>query len=228
MQIMKHIFVVDDEKNIRDLIKIYLQKEGYEVTLFKDGQELIREIERIRPTLLILDIMLPGSDGLEICKSIRNISDLPIIFVSARDGEFDRVLGLELGGDDYLTKPFSPRELVVRVKNIIKRLEKSERSPFEAKILKDLVIYPERRLLEKDGKEIKFTSREYELLVFFLINPNRPFTREQLIEKVWGYDYMGDTRIVDDLVKRVRKKLQESNSEVEIVTVWGYGYRVDG
>lgn len=224
---MKHIFVIDDEKNIRDLIKKYLEKEGFEVTLFSDEQNLMPEINRVRPDLLVLDINLPGRDGLELCREIRKTNDAPIVFVSARAEEFDRILGLELGGDDYITKPFSPRELVVRIKNILKRLEKPGVQSDQIQ-LKDIILYPERRYLEKDGREIRLTAKEYDLLSFLMRNQNRSFTREHLIEAVWGYDYFGEDRIVDDLVKRIRKKLQNSDSQVEITTVWGYGYRLDG
>lgn len=223
---MKHIFVVDDEKNIRDLIKKYLEKEGYTVTLFSGEQNLLSAIERIRPDLLVLDINLPGRDGLELCREIRKSNDAPIVFVSARDEEFDRILGLELGGDDYITKPFSPRELVVRVKNILKRVAKPGPQS-ERILLKDIVLYIERRYIEKDGMEIKLTAKEYELFSFLMRNLNWSFTREHLIEMVWGYNYFGDDRIVDDLVKRIRKKLFASGSVVEITTVWGYGYRLD-
>ena len=223
---MKHIFVIDDEKNIRDLIKKYLEKEGYTVTLFSGEQNLLSEIERIHPDLLVLDINLPGRDGLELCREIRKSNDAPIVFVSARDEELDRILGLELGGDDYITKPFSPRELVVRVKNILKRLEKSG-SQSEQILLKDVTLYIGRRYIERDGQEIKLTTKEYELFSFLMRNLNRSFTREHLIETVWGYNYLGEDRIVDDLVKRIRKKLLTSGSEVEITTVWGYGYRLD-
>jgi Response regulators consisting of a CheY-like receiver domain and a winged-helix DNA-binding domain len=224
---MKHIFVIDDEKNIRDLIKKYLEKEGFEVTLFSGGENLMAEIDRIRPDLLVLDINLPGRDGLELCREIRKSNDAPIVFVSARAEEFDRILGLELGGDDYITKPFSPRELVVRIKNILKRLEKTGVQSDQIR-LKDLILYPGRRYLEKDGQEIRLTAREYDLFSFLMRNLNRSFTREHLIEAVWGYDYFGEDRIVDDLVKRIRKKLQNSDSQVEITTIWGYGYRLDG
>jgi DNA-binding response OmpR family regulator len=223
---MKHIFVVDDEKNIRDLIKKYLEKEGYTVTLFSGEQNLLSEIERIHPDLLVLDINLPGRDGLELCREIRKSNDAPIVFVSARDEEFDRILGLELGGDDYITKPFSPRELVVRVKNILKRLDKSG-SPADQILLKDITLYTGRRYIEKDGQEIKLTTKEYEFFSFLMRNLNRSFTREHLIETIWGYNCFGEERIVDDLVKRIRKKLLASGSEVEITTVWGYGYRLD-
>lgn len=224
---MKHIFVVDDEHNIRDLIRKYLEKEGYQVTVFENSQNVISEINRLAPDLLVLDIMMPGIDGLELCKDIRKQSEIPIIFVSARDEELDRILGLELGADDYLSKPFSPRELVARIKNIFRRLEKS--SPVKAEILtaKDIKVECHRRYMEKNGTELALTTKEYDLLEFLIRNKNMPFTREQLLERVWGYDYIGEIRVIDDLIKRLRKKLAEAESVLEIKTVWGYGYRVD-
>lgn len=224
---MKHIFVVDDEKNIRDLIEKYLLKDGFKVTVFDQGTYVVSEMHRLSPDLIILDINMPGMDGLEVCKEIRKQSDIPIIFVSARDEAFDRILGLELGGDDYLAKPFSPRELVVRVKNIFKRLEKT--SPTEDVVqVKDLACYFDRRMIEKAGVELKLTTKEYDLFEFLIKHLNMPFTREHLIEKIWGYDYLGDLRVIDDLVKRLRKKLKELDSEVQIETVWGYGYKIEG
>lgn len=222
---MKHIFIVDDEKNIRDLIEKYLVKDGFKVTTFDQGTYVVSEMRRLEPDLLILDINMPGIDGLEVCKEVRKISDIPIIFVSARDEAFDRILGLELGGDDYLSKPFSPRELVVRVKNIFKRLEKTQPQK-DALEFKDLKVFFERRYVEKEGQELKLTTKEYELFEFLVKHMNMPFTREHLIEKIWGYDYVGDLRVIDDLVKRLRKKLKSLGSEVQIETVWGYGYKI--
>lgn len=224
---MKKIFVVDDEKNIRDIIKKYLVKEGYDVVTFPDANNVISEIKRQSPDLIVLDVMMPEIDGLELCKEIRKFTDIPIIFVSARDEEFDRILGLEIGGDDYLSKPFSPRELVVRIKIILRRISKSDNNKNEVINIKDLKLYPERRYVEKDNEEIKLTSKEYDLLYFLVLNKNMPFTRDNLIEKIWGYDYIGDIRMIDDLVKRIRKKLKDINSTAEISTVWGYGYKVD-
>lgn len=224
---MKHIFVVDDEKNIRDILQKYIENEGYKVTLFSDGQHVFQEMLRLKPDLLIIDIMMPRLDGLELCKEIRKHSDIPIIFVSARDGEFDRILGLELGGDDYLTKPFSPRELMVRIKNIFKRVEKSAIYPKQIITVRDVAIDSERRYIEKDGQEMKFTTREYDLFVFLAQNKGKPYTREELLEFIWGYEYAGDGRLIDDLVKRVRKKLDMHQSTVEVSTIWGYGYRID-
>lgn len=224
---MKHIFVVDDERNIRDLIRKYLEKEGFAVTTFEDAQNVVSEITRLEPDLLVLDIMMPGIDGLELCKKIRKSTDVPIVFVSARDEELDRILGLELGADDYLSKPFSPRELVVRIKNIIRRLEKGSQAKIEVLSAKDIKIDCQRRYVERNGAELELTTKEYELMEFMILNKNMPFTREQLLEKVWGYDFIGDIRVIDDLVKRLRKKLSEIGSVLEIKTVWGYGYRID-
>ena len=222
---MKHIFVVDDEKNIRDVLQKYIENEGYKVTLFSDGRNVYDEMQRLKPDLLIIDIMMPYLDGLELCKQIRRVSDLPIIFVSARDGEFDRILGLELGGDDYLTKPFSPRELMIRIRNIFKRMEKT--SVQSTINVRDVTIDQEKRYIEKDGQEIKLTTKEYDLFVFLACHKGKPFTREELLEMIWGYEYAGDGRLIDDLVKRVRKKLEMHHSSVELSTIWGYGYRLD-
>lgn len=222
---MKHVFVVDDEKNIRDILQKYIENEGYKVTLFSDGQHVYQEMLRLKPDLLIIDIMMPHIDGLELCKEIRKTSDIPIIFVSARDGEFDRILGLELGGDDYLTKPFSPRELMVRIKNIFRRIEKSSGGAQQIVTIRDVTIDTDKRYIEKNGQEIKLTTKEYDLFLFLAKNKGKPFTREELLEFIWGYEFAGDGRLIDDLVKRVRKKLEHSS--VELSTIWGYGYRID-
>jgi len=223
---MKHIFVVDDERNIRDLIKKYVEKEGYTVTLFENGQDVASEIKRLKPDLLVLDIMMPGVDGLELCKEIRKHSEIPIIFVSARDEELDRILGLELGADDYLSKPFSPRELVVRIKNIFRRLEKSSQVKGEELTAKDIKVESHRRYIEKDGTELKLTVKEYDLLEFMIRNKNMPFTREQLLEKVWGYDYMGETNVTDVYIRYLRSKLDQKYGVDLIKTVRGVGYKM--
>lgn len=224
---MKKIFVVDDEKNIRDLIKKYLDKEGYETILFNNGENVLVETDRLSPDLIVLDINMPGINGLDLCKEIRKKTEIPIIFVSAKDEEFDKILGLELGADDYLSKPFSPRELVVRIKTIFRRLDKLTNKKEEKIAVNDLIIFSERRYIECKGVELKLTSKEYELVHFLTKNKNISFTREALIEKIWGYDYIGDTRMIDDLIKRIRKKLKDINSSSQISTVWGYGYRMD-
>lgn len=223
---MKHVFVVDDEMNIRNILKKYIESEGYKVTLFDDGTQVLSELMRLKPDLLVLDIMMPGVDGMDLCKQIRKTSEIPIVFVSAKNEELDRILGLELGADDYLSKPFSPRELVARIKNIFRRMERTA-VPAGPIIVGDLSLHKERRLVEVEGRELKLTAKEYELLEFLAEHPQLPFKREQLTRQVWGYDYFGDERLVDDLIKRLRKKLAEHQSGVQITTVWGYGYRLD-
>lgn len=226
---MKHIFVVDDEKNIRDIIRKYLEKEGYKVTVFESGHYVLSEVKRLKPDLLVIDIMMPGTDGLELCKQIRKESEIPIIFVTARDEEFDRILGLELGADDYLTKPFSPRELVARTKNIFKRLDKvNQHHQDEVIIIKDLKLYSNRRYIEKNGTTLDLTTKEYDLFEFLIRHKNIPFNRDDLLEQIWGYEYIGGDRIIDDLIKKIRKKLKEVDADVEITTVWGFGYKIEG
>lgn len=226
---MNHIFVVDDEKRIRELIEMYLKKEGYRVTSFEDAENVLEAIGEKNPDLIILDIMMPGMDGLELCTHIRKTNDVPIIFVSARSEELDRILGLELGADDYLPKPFSPRELMVRIKTILKRTQKDPRHSEKAEILRinDFELDTEKRIAKAGSSQINFTIKEYDVMELFLRNPGIPMSREQIIETVWGYDYDGYDRNVDDTVKRLRKKLKAVQSDLEIKTVWGYGYRVD-
>jgi DNA-binding response OmpR family regulator len=226
----KLIYVVDDEQNIRDLIKTYLMKEGFEVQIFADGSGAFEAFSARPADMLIIDIMMPGMDGYTLCKEIRKTSDVPIIMVSAKDDEIDRILGLELGSDDYMAKPFSPRELVVRAKTIFRRVRedvpvKTAEHKEELKC-QDIVIFPDERRVMKEAVEIELTSKEFEFLCYLVKNRNRVFTREQLIQNIWGYDYIGDTRAIDDLVKRVRKKLGEAGARLEIITVWGYGYKV--
>ena len=224
------IYVVDDEQKIRDLIKTYLIREGYDVQVFGDGQTAYDSFLALVADMLIIDIMMPGMDGYSLCNEIRKISKVPIIMVSAKDDEIDRILGLELGSDDYIAKPFSPREMVARVKSIFRRIkdepEKNDLEQRECMSCKDVMIFPEERRIVVDNKEVEFTTKEYDLLLFLVKNKNKAFNREQLIRNIWGYDYLGDNRTIDDLIKRIRKKLSDVNSEIEITTVWGYGYKI--
>jgi len=180
--------------------------------------------------MMIIDVTMPIMDGYTLCREIRKTSEIPIIMVSARDDEIDRVLGLELGSDDYISKPFSPRELVIRVKNIFKRLQPKINPPNssidEIITCKDITLNITQRTVYCAQKSIELTSKEYDLFCFLLQNINHPFSREQMIERIWGYDYIGETRTIDDLVKRLRKKINESGSIVEISTVWGFGYKI--
>jgi len=225
---MSVIWVLDDEENIRNLIKRYLEKEGYRVRTFNSAEELTSALVSSKPDMFILDIMLPGEDGLSLCRTIREGWDLPIIFVSARGEEFDRVLGLELGGDDYLAKPFSPRELIIRVKNIFRRLQPADSDTEKQELIYDnLTISPEKRTVTVSNKEVNFTGKEFDLLYILAGSPNRPFSREALLEKVWGHDYEGEERAVDDTVKRIRRKIREKGAQPKLSTVWGYGYKFD-
>lgn len=224
------IYIADDEERIRDLISSYLVNAGYEVKTFSDGRSVLEEFQRVPADMLILDIMMPGLDGYGVTREVRKTSPVPVIMVSAKDEEIDRILGLELGSDDYMSKPFSPRELVVRVKNIFRRMAPAElvsgKPGSEKLLIRDLAIQADERLVTCHGVPLDFTTKEFEFLLFMVKNKNHAFTREQLVEKIWGYDYLGETRTIDDLVKRIRKKLSEANSLTEITTVWGYGYKI--
>jgi len=224
---MRSIHVVEDEQNVRELLGRYLEHEGYKVYLHSSGEGVLDALQAHGADLIVLDIMLPGIDGLELCKRIRAKYDTPIIFVSARSEEFDRILGIELGGDDYLVKPFSPRELLARIKAIFRRVEQQQVASTGLKQFRDLTIDSGARLVRSGDISIDFTNKEFELLLYLIENAGRAFTREQLVTAVWGYAYVGDSRSVDDLVRRIRKKL-DGLSTVEIKTVWGYGYRIDG
>lgn len=222
------IYVVDDEKHIRELLKNYLEKEGYDVCTYNDGLQAL-DAFHIQPCdMLIIDVMMPNMDGFSLCKNIRSISNIPIIIISAKKDEIDRILGLEFGSDDYIAKPFSPRELVVRVRNMFRRLKPQPNPINNSDILsyKDIRIFQKNRTFFINDEEIKLTYKEFELINLMLNNLNIAFSREKIIENIWGYDYIGDTRQVDDLVKRVRKKLLLNNSDLKIDTIWGYGYKI--
>lgn len=224
---MKNIVVVDDEKRIREIIVMYLIKEGYDVADFDNADEAYEYFKNNTVDLMVLDIMMRGTNGLDLCKKIRRESDTPIIFVSARNEELDRILGLELGADDYLSKPFSVRELIVRIKNILKRSENNLSHKDESVLnVKELSIYPEQRIAKVSEKEVSLTTKEYEVLKYLVENKGYPLSRDKIIQNIWGYEYDGYDRNVDDTVKRLRKKLKESGSTVEIQTVWGFGYKV--
>ncbi|WP_405099172.1 response regulator transcription factor [Oceanobacillus sp. FSL H7-0719] len=220
-----HIGLVEDDKNIQNIVSAYFEKEGYEVTVIGSAEEGWEVWKSNPPDMWILDIMLPGMDGYEFCKRIRMESEVPIIIISAKDDEIDKILGLELGGDDYLTKPFSPRELVARVKRLFKRTayRAPKRSQNDDRLkIGQLLIYLEERRIFWDGTEYEITTKEYDMLLLFAENPNRAFSREELLMKIWGNDYFGSDRAVDDLVKRIRKKIPD----IPLETVWGYGYRL--
>jgi two-component system, OmpR family, response regulator CssR len=220
-----HIAVIEDDPNIQNIVSAFLRKEGYEVTVMDSAEKGIKLWNTNPPDMWIVDIMLPGMDGYEFCKQIRNESDVPIIIVSAKDEEIDKILGLELGGDDYLTKPFSPRELIARIKRIFKRYRPEERKQsMESNqlIIEELVINRDDRRVFWTGEEKDVTTKEFDMLLLFAENVNRAFSREELLLRVWGEDYYGSDRAVDDLVKRIRKKFKD----LPLETVWGFGYRL--
>ena len=219
------ILVVDDEPNIIELARLYLEKDGFRVAEAGGGEEALRLFEEVSPALIILDIMIPEPDGWEVCRRIRSRSQLPIIMLTAREDEVDKVVGLELGADDYLTKPFSPRELVARVKAVLRRTRPVSESQ-EVIHACDLVIDASRRRVIQGEKDIELTPREFDLLYTLALNRGIVMSRERLLERVWGYDYYGDTRTVDVHIRHMREKLGEDSSQPRYVeTVWGVGYK---
>ncbi|MEN2327472.1 response regulator YycF [Lacticaseibacillus paracasei] len=227
----KKILVVDDEKPISDIVKFNLDKEGYDVVTAYDGEEALKKVEAESPDLILLDLMLPKIDGLEVARQIRKEHDTPIIMLTAKDSEIDKVLGLELGADDYVTKPFSNRELVARVKANLRRTASSNAANNEEdeanKELEvgDLTIHPDAYTVSKRGENIELTHREFELLHYLARHLGQVMTREHLLQTVWGYDYFGDVRTVDVTVRRLREKIEDNPSHPEwLVTRRGVGY----
>ena len=230
MVIPLKVLVADDDPNVFEIVRIYFEQQGMELLEAHDGVTALELVEKESPDLVILDVMMPRMDGYEACREILKRFDLPIIMLTAKGEEFDRVLGLELGADDYMTKPFSPRELVARMKAIFRRMqprtasaEEDPRAQFE---FDGLQINTDRREVISDGEKVTLRPKEFDLLVCLAKNPGTVFTREQLLELVWGYDFIGDIRTVDVHVKNVRKKLNQPDREY-IVTVWGVGYKFE-
>ena len=227
MDKQQHIMIVDDDKNIAELLRLYLEKEGYRVTSLHRGDEAVEAFKRSPPALLVLDIMLPGMDGWQVCRAVRQISSVPIIMLSAKDETFDKVLGLELGADDYMTKPFDPKELTARIKAVLRRGTPSDRED-KALTFPGISISLDRYEVVFQGKVIDMPPKELELLYFLAAHKNRVFTREQLLEKVWGFEYFGDSRTVDVHIKRIREKLPNCEElGWQIKTVWSVGYKFE-
>ncbi|MDI3533899.1 MAG: two-component system, OmpR family, alkaline phosphatase synthesis response regulator PhoP [Thermosediminibacterales bacterium] len=221
------IMVIDDESHILELISYNLEKEGYRVIACETGEEGLKLIEKYQPDLIILDLMLPGIDGLEVCKKIRNtesISGIPIIMLTAKSEEIDKVVGLEMGADDYITKPFGVRELIARVRALLRRIIREKEESGLIKI-GELTIDTESYKVYKNNKEIKLTSKEYELLKLLAINRGKTLTRDHLLDKIWGYDYYGETRTIDVHIRHLRKKIEDEDREPKYIhTVRGIGY----
>ncbi|QNR06725.1 response regulator YycF [Macrococcoides canis] len=225
----RKIVVVDDEKPIADILEFNLKKEGYEVHVAYDGDDAVELIYDIQPDIVLLDIMLPGRDGMEVCREVRKKYDMPIIMLTAKDSEIDKVLGLELGADDYVTKPFSTRELIARVKANLRRhysqTQSEEKEETTDIVIKDIVVYPEAYSIKKRGVDIELTHREFELFHYLAKHIGQVMTREHLLQTVWGYDYFGDVRTVDVTIRRLREKIEDDPSHPEyIVTRRGVGY----
>ncbi|MEI5908374.1 response regulator YycF [Bacillus spongiae] len=226
----KKILVVDDEKPIADILQFNLKKEGFEVHCAYDGDEAVKMVDEVKPDLMLLDIMLPNRDGMEVCREVRKKYEMPIIMLTAKDSEIDKVLGLELGADDYVTKPFSTRELIARVKANLRRHQRiSEQQNEEEQgneiSVGSLVIHPDAYVVSKRGDTIELTHREFELLHYLAKHIGQVMTREHLLQTVWGYDYYGDVRTVDVTVRRLREKIEDNPSHpMWIVTRRGVGY----
>jgi DNA-binding response OmpR family regulator len=222
---MDTVLVVDDEPIVREVVVRYLEREGYRTLEAGDGDRARELVESHSPTLVVLDVMLPGTDGLDLCRWIRSRSDLPVIMLTARGEEADRVVGLELGADDYVTKPFSPRELTARVRSVLRRTHPSELET-ERRVFDDLVIDASTREVERPGRPIRLTTREFDLLWFFASHPRKVFSRDHLMDRVWGYSTALDTGTVTVHVRRLREKIEDDPSHPRFLeTVWGVGYR---
>jgi DNA-binding response OmpR family regulator len=222
----ENILIVDDEQRIIDLAQMYLEQEGYTVDSATDGSAAYHKIMQEQPGLVVLDLMLPGMDGWEICRKVRAESDVPIIMLTARSDDIDKIVGLELGADDYLTKPFNPRELVARIKAILRRGGERRNVDSESATISlgNLSIDPQRRIIQVDDHKIDLRMKEFDLLWTLARDPGLVFSREKLLEIVWGYDFAGETRTVDVHIAHLRHKLEEMTPTIE--TVWGVGYKV--
>jgi len=224
------VLIADDDAKIRELLELYLTKEGFVVEQAADGAEAILKAQQLKPDLIVLDIMMPVMDGMEVCRQVRKFSRVPVIMLTARTEDEDRILGLELGADDYVSKPFNPRELIARVKAVLRRVPGREEGQTEGEVLKfpQLLINRQEYVVTSSGNPVQLTAKEMDLLWHMASHPGRVFSREQLLESIWGYEYFGDTRTVDTHIKRIRQKLGVKDDSLwDIKTVWGVGYKFE-
>ncbi len=224
------VLIVDDEVNICELIRLYVEKEGYHALIANDGQQAIDTFKEMKPDLILLDIMLPVKDGWQVCREIRSGSNTPIIMLTAKGETFDKVLGLELGADDYIVKPFEPKELVARMKAVLRRAENqaAAEEPKEKELRFDgLRINLSTYEVYLDEKKVEMPPKEFELLYFLAENTNKVFTRDQLLDEIWGYEFFGDSRTVDVHIKRIREKVESEERNWHLKTVWGVGYKFE-
>ncbi len=225
---MEKILVADDDKNIGELLRLYLEKDGYSVSFARDGEEALKIFQSEHVDLVLLDIMMPKLDGWQVCREIRKKSNCPIIMITAKGETFDKVLGLELGADDYVVKPFDAKEIVARIKAVLRRTGKSATENDNKEVSYDkLVVNMTKYELKVDGKVVDTPPKELELLYHLASNPNRVYTRDQLLDEVWGFEYYGDSRTVDVHIKRLREKLEGVSDQWSLKTVWGVGYKFE-
>ena len=223
------ILIVDDDANIAELIALYLTKECFDTRMVHDGEMALEVFDNYQPNLIILDLMLPGIDGYQVCREIRHTSDVPIIMLSAKGETFDKVLGLELGADDYIIKPFDSKELVARVRAVLRRFQPKQAavvSDEKCATYPDLIVNLTNYSVTYMGKQVDMPPKELELLYFLAASPNHVFSREQLLDQIWGYEYIGDTRTVDVHIKRLREKIKD-HANWKIATIWGIGYKFE-
>lgn len=222
------ILVADDDRNICELLRLYLEKEGYTAILASDGEEALQKFKDEKPNLILLDIMMPKLDGWQVCREVRKTSNIPIIMLSAKGETFDKVLGLELGADDYVVKPFEAKEIVARIKAVLRRTVQQNDQPEIKEVNYDkLSVNMTKYELKVDGNVVDTPPKELELLYHLASNPNRVYTRDQLLDEVWGFEYYGDSRTVDVHVKRLREKLEGVSDQWSLKTVWGVGYKFE-
>ncbi len=222
------VLVIDDDKNTCELLRLYLEKEGYNVMISYDGEEAVVKFNALKPDIVLLDIMLPTLDGWQVCREIRKRSNVPLLMITAKGETFDKVLGLELGADDYITKPFEIKEVIARIKAVCRRTGQASGEAEVKEVKYDkLVVNMTRYELKVDGKVLDTPPKELELLFHLASNPNRVYTRDQLLDEVWGFEYFGDSRTIDVHVKRLREKLDGVSPQWELKTVWGVGYKFE-
>lgn len=221
------IMIVDDDVNICELIRLYLEKEKYSTVIVNDGLDAVNSFAEVKPDLILLDVMLPGLDGWQVCRKIRSVSNVPIIMLSAKGETFDKVLGLELGADDYIVKPFETKEVLARIKAVLRRSVSSASEQVKEVHYDKLSINLTNYELKVRGEQVDTPPKELELIFHLASNPNRVFTRDQLLDEVWGFDYYGDSRTVDVHVKRLREKLEGVSDKWELKTVWSVGYKFE-
>lgn len=224
----KLIYIADDEIRICSIIKSFLIKEGFDAETFYTGNDILKAFIEKPADMLIIDIMMPGMDGYSLCSSIRELSNVPIIIVSAKDSELDKIAGLTLGSDDYLSKPFSPMELVARVKSIFRRIELDKRvnQSNDAVNISDLIIYPDKKHIQCGTTNVNLTMMEFNLLLYLARNKDKAISRNELLQNVWGFETEVETRATDDMIKRIRKKLTDAGSSLKIETIWGFGFKI--